>query len=73
MNLGGHVMMFRMRAGEEEEPEPIDPHELPGFDYREVQLGKTAGAMMIDFGILALFNVVFFAGAFVAFLKYDLR
>jgi ABC-type transport system involved in multi-copper enzyme maturation permease subunit len=73
MNLGGHVMMFRMRAGEEEEPEPIDPSELPGFDYREVQLGKTAGAMMIDFGILALFNVVFFAGAFVAFLRYDLR
>ncbi|MEE9169414.1 MAG: ABC transporter permease [bacterium] len=73
MNLGGHVMMFRMQAGEEEEPEPIDPHELPGFDYREVQLGKTVGDMMIDFGILALFNVVFFAGAFVAFLKYDLR
>ena len=73
MNMGGHVMMFRMIDDEQEEPEAIDPHELPEFQYNDMRLNKTAGAIAVDFGILAFFNLVFFMGAFVAFLRYDVR
>lgn len=73
MNMGGHVMMFRMRSDDQEEPEAIDPHELPEFKYNDMEMNQAAGALILDFGILAFFNLVFFIGAFVAFLKYDVR
>jgi hypothetical protein len=54
-------------------PEPIDPAELPEFQYRQPPLESVVRASVLDLGILAIFNIVFFAGAFVAFLRYDVR
>jgi ABC-type transport system involved in multi-copper enzyme maturation permease subunit len=54
-------------------PEPIDPGELPAFQYRQPPLKEVVRASVLDLGILAIFNVIFFAGAFVAFLRYDVR
>lgn len=65
-----------MRHGndeEVEEPEPIDTRELPEFTYEQPKASEAIAASLPDLGLLLLFNIVFFAGAFVAFLKYDVR
>jgi len=64
-----------MRHGdsEMEEPEEIDLRELPEFTFEPPDASVAIGASLPDLGLLLLFNIVFFAGAFVAFLKYDVR
>ncbi|MCH8246893.1 MAG: ABC transporter permease [Bacteroidetes bacterium] len=64
-----------MRHGDDEveEPEEIDLRELPAFTYEPPDVSDAIGASLPDLGLLLLFNIVFFAGAFVAFLKYDVR
>ena len=73
LNLGGDVVLMRMRQGEQEEEKPIDPHELPPFEYRPIPFMQTLSQAIPDMGILTLFNVIFFIGAFVGFLRYDVR
>ena len=70
-NDGGPV--FFRGPGEEDPPEPIDTSEVPVFLYQQPPLGKVIQASILDFGILIFFNLLFFAGAFVAFLRYDVR
>jgi len=64
--------MVMIRVGDEE-PQPIDPAELPEFTYDPLPLDKTVEAAAVDIGLLAFFNLLFFAGAFTAFLRYDVR
>lgn len=71
-NRSGMRFTFRM-GQEQEEPDPIDPYELPVFEYEGPLTRDLIGGSMIDLGLLALFNVIFFTGAFVAFLRYDVR
>jgi ABC-type transport system involved in multi-copper enzyme maturation permease subunit len=73
MNTGGRVMMFKVKNEDGEEPESIDPTELPQFNYNEITLASSVGYAVKDMGILAIFNMIFFMGAFLAFRKYDLR
>jgi ABC-type transport system involved in multi-copper enzyme maturation permease subunit len=73
MNVGGRMIMWKSSEEDEEPPEPIDPTELPAFRPNNVPLGDTIEASMIDIGLLGLFNLVFFAGAFLGFMRYDLR
>jgi hypothetical protein len=73
MNLGGGFIMMRVVEGEEQEKKPIDPHELPAFVYRDPSSQEVIQAAVPDIGLLAVFNLIFFAGAFVAFQRYDLR
>ncbi len=54
-------------------PDGIDPQELPVFQFRPPSLSAAVSASMFDFGLLILFNIGFFTGAVVAFLKYDVR
>ena len=71
-NSGG----WWMRMGgsqQEEEPPPIDPYELPVFEYDEPSSTTLINDSLLDVGLLALFNIIFFVGAFVAFLRYDVR
>ena len=71
-NAGGWWM--RMGGGqEEEEPPPIDPYELPVFEYEQPSATTLVNDSLFDVGLLVLFNIVFFVGAFVAFLRYDVR
>lgn len=67
---GAGMVMIRV---DDEEPEPIDPAELPEFHYRPIPLAETVEAASVDVGLLAFFNLLFFAGAFTAFLRYDVR
>lgn len=74
MKTGGNMFIFRTRRSEEEEEKkPIDPMELPVFTYEDESIEYLSAGLMLDFGILTVINLVLFAGAFVSFLKYDVR
>ena len=71
---GGSVrMVIKMVNDEEEEPGPIDPAELPAFVFDPPPMGSVLRAGIFDLSLLAVFNLLFFAGAFTVFLRYDVR
>ncbi len=74
---GGIQIAVRVASADGEEPREeevaIDPLELPTFDYQSPPVAEVLRTAAFDLGLLALFNVLFFAGAFVAFLRYDVR
>ena len=66
--------MFRMTTDDEqEEPKKINTAELPVFGFAQPTVESALGSIVMDFGILAAFNLAFFAGAFAAFLRFDPR
>jgi ABC-type transport system involved in multi-copper enzyme maturation permease subunit len=52
---------------------PVDFATVPKFQEQDVALGQSLKSAVWDIGLLVLFNLVFFAGAFVSFLRYDVR
>ena len=52
---------------------PVDFETVPKFQEKDLGLGESLQLAIWDIGLLALFNLVFFAAAFVSFLKYDVR
>ncbi len=56
-----------------EKPKGIDTKELPEFKYTDVTPAESVQAAVADMGLLLFFNFIFFAGAFVAFGRYDVR
>jgi len=52
---------------------PVDFANVPKFQERDLALGQSLKLAVWDIGLLALFNLAFFAGAFVSFLRYDVR
>lgn len=73
---GGMQIVMRFsgqQAQQEEERKPLNPTELPDFTEREQSLGETVNASLADLGILAVLNILFFVGAFVGFLRFDVR
>jgi ABC-type transport system involved in multi-copper enzyme maturation permease subunit len=73
MLTGGRMVVLRQVVESGEKPKPIDPTEIPAFTYNPMQFSDLAAAALPDIGLLALFNILFFAGAFIAFLRYDVR
>ncbi len=71
MNITGG--MFIVDVDDGEKPDPIDPSELPEFAYAGEPIEVSLASAVVDIGILALFNLVFFIGAFVSFTRYDVR
>ncbi|MEE8583229.1 MAG: DUF3526 domain-containing protein [Acidobacteriota bacterium] len=71
--LSGGGMILHIMNTKQEEPEPIDPREIPPFQFEAAPVSEVARAAVLDLGLLGLFNLVFFVGAFVAFLRYDVR
>jgi hypothetical protein len=53
--------------------EPIDVSDRPRFVPREQSLASVLRPSLVDFGLLAFFTIAAFAGAFVAFVRYDVR
>ena len=51
----------------------VNTEEIPLFVYESHELPVIIQRALPDMGILALFNLIFFCGAFTAFLRYDLR
>ena len=52
---------------------PVDFDTVPKFQERDLGLGESLRLAVWDIGVLALFNLVFFAASFVSFLRYDVR
>ena len=52
---------------------PVSFDTVPKFQERDLALGQSLKLAIWDIGLLALFNLVFFAASFVSFLRYDVR
>jgi len=52
---------------------PVSFDTVPKFQERDLALGQSLQLAIWDIGLLAVFNMVFFAAAFVSFLRYDVR
>jgi hypothetical protein len=55
------------------EDKKVDISEAPKFSDPEYSFAAAVSGSLIDLGLLALFNVLAFVGAFVAFLRFDMR
>ena len=67
-----------VEAAHKNEPKPeggwfLDLRNHPRFVFQEESLRGKLGAALPYWGILVLFNIVFFLGAFVGFVRYDVR
>ena len=67
-----------VEAAHKNEPTPeggwfLDLRDHPRFVFQEESLRGKLGAALPYWGILVLFNIVFFLGAFVGFVRYDVR
>ncbi|HEY4611577.1 MAG TPA: ABC transporter permease subunit [Bacteroidota bacterium] len=67
------VLRFAGQQSTEEEPKPLNPTELPEFVETQRPLGETLTAALPDMGLLGIFVVIFFVGAFIGFLRFDVR
>jgi len=56
-----------------EEESLLDVSDRPRFVFKEEALKDKLGEVLPYWGILVLFNVVFFAAAFAGFMRYDVR
>jgi ABC-type transport system involved in multi-copper enzyme maturation permease subunit len=71
----GGAMRIRIGGPPEDDKEKkvLNASELPAFDFHRESLDRCLANALPDIGLLILFNLIFFAGAFVAFQRYDLR
>lgn len=72
VNPDGRMIMIRM-GGNQEEAKPIDPTELPEFHFTPPRLADVVSGAAGDLGLLGIFNLIFFAGAVIAFNRFDVR
>jgi len=62
----------RRRFGSEQ-TEPLDLTEMPRFQPPQYTYKEAIAPSVLDMGLLSLYSLLAFAGAFVAFLRYDVR
>jgi ABC-type transport system involved in multi-copper enzyme maturation permease subunit len=62
--------MFRMTGSGNE---AVDANDMPKFIASREPVGTAIKASILDFGLLSVFTVLAFAGAFLAFVRYDVR
>jgi ABC-type transport system involved in multi-copper enzyme maturation permease subunit len=72
MNVGGGFV-FRITTDTEEPKKPINVQEIPAFEFQPPPLSASLGSIAIDFGLLSLTVLLSFIGAFIGFLRYDVR
>ena len=51
----------------------LELRDRPRFQYQPQPFAEKLGPTLPQFGLLVFFNLIFFVGAFVSFLKYDAR
>ncbi len=66
----GNRRMFWMTGSGNE---AVDASDMPKFIASKEPVGSAIKASILDFGLLSVFTVLAFAGAFVAFIRYDVR
>jgi hypothetical protein len=72
VNPGGGFI-FRLSTGDPYEKKQVNAQEIPKFEFQPPPLTASLGSIAIDLGLLALFTLVGFIGAFIGFLRYDVR
>jgi hypothetical protein len=78
---GGSGMTIRMSTGRGSTTgsmagppqQKIDVSEMPKFKDPDYSFGTSVTGALFDLGLLTIFNVLAFVGAFVVFLRYDMR
>ena len=70
---GGGIVFRISTDNDQPKKQPINPLELPAYQFLQGPVSASLGSLAVDLGALVLFNLVFFVGAFVSFLKYDVR
>ena len=70
---GGGIIFRISTDNDQQKKKPINALELPAYEFQQEPLSASAGSIAVDLGILGLFNIIFFVGAFVSFLRYDVR
>lgn len=71
---GGGMGGIVFSTGPTQKPEtPVDTRDMPAFRYQREPVSDTLGRVAVDLALMGLLTVVFFAGAYVSFLKYDVR
>ncbi len=75
INVGGRMIIMTTDDDEDENEKPkvIDATELPKFNFQTASITESLETAVVDMGILALFNLLFFAGALFSFTRYDVR
>ena len=66
---GGGASLSYAGAGNE----AIDTSDMPQFTATQESVGEVIRASILDFGLLAIFTLLAFVGAFIAFIRYDVR
>ncbi|MFC1537809.1 ABC transporter permease [Candidatus Latescibacterota bacterium] len=61
------------RAKFDEVLKPLDPDTVPQFQSKRADMVIMINEALLYIFLLILFNILFFAGAFVSFLRYDVR
>jgi ABC-type transport system involved in multi-copper enzyme maturation permease subunit len=69
---GNAKVMFGISFGGSNSP-TLDPAEVPVFASQPRSFSKIAAGTLVDVGLIALYALLAFAGAFVGFLRYDVR
>lgn len=71
---GGRMVRVKISSGgEEPAATPINLQEMPMFTYAAIPFSAAFAAAVVDLGLLMLLTMVFFAVAWIGFLRYDLR
>jgi len=65
---GGAILAFAGSGNQ-----AIDSSDMPRFIATQESLTEVARASLLDFGLLSIFTFLAFAGAFFAFVRYDVR
>ena len=51
----------------------LDVSDMPRFDHPVRSIGSVASSVVVDGGLIAVMTILCFAGAFVGFVRYDVR
>ena len=62
-----------LQIGSPREQASIDASQIPAFVAPSYSLSDALSSVVLDLGLLLLFSVVAFGGAFAAFVRYDVR
>ena len=72
-NTALHLDLFQENYPEKYGYPNRDYSKIPRFSYREIWPVREVQSAMIDVGLLALWGIAFFAGAYVSISRYDKR
>ncbi len=72
-SIDSEMNFNREREDKKKQARLINVNEIPEFAYQAPDLPVILHDALPDIALLFLFNLVFFIGAFTAFLRYDLR